>query len=108
MDVLSEYDYNFVHREGKWHTNADALSLGRWKQCRLEEEIEDGTTSMCDPVTHLMLPTWTEYKIKSFQSDDPDIHQIVHWLRTDTTPGGCPKDASWRLASLWVQRQYLT
>ena len=41
-----------------------------------------------------MLPTWTEEEIKSFQSADPDIHQMVYWLETDATPRGCPKDAS--------------
>eukprot|EP00731_Ephydatia_muelleri_P021893 Em0014g484a len=73
--------------------------------CGLEEKEEEREeANSCDAVSHLMLPTWTEEEIKSFQSADPDIH----WLETDATPRGCPKDASWRLASLWVQRRYLT
>ena len=74
--------------------------------CMQEEEREEANS--CDAVSHLMLPTWTEEEIKSFQSADPDIHQMVFWLETDATPRGCPKDASWRLASLWVQRRYRT
>ena len=72
------------------------------------EEEQEANTSGCNAVSHLLLPTWTEEEIKSLQKADPDIHQMVHWLRTDTTPRGCPKDASWRLESLWVQRRYLT
>ena len=52
---------------------------GRCKQCGLdekEEEMDESTTSFCDAVSHLMLSTWTK---ESFQSADPDIHQIVHW-----------------------------
>ena len=88
----------------KQHTNADALSRGGCKQCgwEVEEEQEDNTSD-CNAVSHLLLPTWTEEEIKSLQKADPDIHQMVHWLRTDTTPRGCPKDSSWRLQSLWVQ-----
>eukprot|EP00731_Ephydatia_muelleri_P007838 Em0004g176a len=94
---------------GKQHTNADALSRGRCVQCGLEKKEEEREeANSCDAVSHLMLPTWTEEEIKSFQSADPDIHQMVYWLETDATPTGCPKDASWRLASLWVQRRYLT
>eukprot|EP00731_Ephydatia_muelleri_P030185 Em0021g708a len=109
LEVLSEYDYTVIHRVGKQHTNADALSRGRCVQCGLEEKEEEREeANSCDAVSHLMLPTWTEEEIKSFQSADPDIHQMVYWLETDATPTGCPKDASWRLASLWVQRRYLT
>ncbi|KAL5509722.1 hypothetical protein EMCRGX_G005140 [Ephydatia muelleri] len=86
---------------GKQHTNADALSRGRCVQCGLEKKEEEREeANSCDAVSHLMLPTWTEEEIKSFQSADPDIHQMVYWLETDATPTGCPKDASWRLASL--------
>ncbi|KAL5502169.1 hypothetical protein EMCRGX_G008896, partial [Ephydatia muelleri] len=108
LEVLSEYDYTVIHRVGKQHTNADALSRGRCVQCGLEKKEEEREeANSCDAVSHLMLPTWTEEEIKSFQSADPDIHQMVYWLETDATPTGCPKDASWRLASLWVQRRYL-
>eukprot|EP00731_Ephydatia_muelleri_P016076 Em0009g500a len=109
LEVLSEYDYTVIHRVGKQHTNADALSRGRCVQCGLEKKEEEREeANSCDAVSHLMLPTWTEEEIKSFQSADPDIHQMVYWLETDATPTGCPEDASWRLASLWVQRRYLT
>ncbi|KAL5494405.1 hypothetical protein EMCRGX_G015734, partial [Ephydatia muelleri] len=108
LEVLSEYDYTVIHRVGKQHTNADALSRGRCVQCGLEKKEEEREeANSCDAVSHLMLPTWTEEEIKSFQSADPDIHQMVYWLETDATPTGCPEDASWRLASLWVQRRYL-
>eukprot|EP00731_Ephydatia_muelleri_P004975 Em0002g1151a len=95
LEVLSEYDYTVIHRVGKQHTNADALSRGRCVQCGLEKKEEEREeANSCDAVSHLMLPTWTEEEIKSFQSADPDIHQMVYWLETDATPTGCPKDAS--------------
>ena len=92
LEVLSEYDYTVIHRVGKQHTNADALSRGRCVQCGLEKKEEEREeANSCDAVSHLMLPTWTEEEIKSFQSADPDIHQMVYWLETDATPTGCPR-----------------
>ena len=41
LEVFSEYDYTVIHREGKQHTNADALSRGRCVQCGLEEKEEE-------------------------------------------------------------------
>eukprot|EP00731_Ephydatia_muelleri_P033790 Em0038g9a len=71
-------------------TRREMLALVRavWigEKGRGEEEANS-----CDAVSHLMLPTWTEEEIKSFQSADPDIHQMVYWLETDATPTGCPR-----------------
>ena len=59
-----------VHRAGKRHTNADALSHDRCSQCGLVDEEEDETLP-CDAVSHLMLLAWTEEEIKAQQSSDP-------------------------------------
>ena len=67
LEVLFEFDYTVVHRAGKRHTYAAALSRGRCSQCGLEEEEEDETLP-CDAVSHLMLPAWTEEEIKAQQS----------------------------------------
>ena len=39
LEVLSEFDYTVVHGAGKQHTNADALSCGRCRQCGRDEEV---------------------------------------------------------------------
>ena len=59
-----------MHRAGKRHTNADALSRGRWSQCGLVEVEKE--TLPCDAVSHLMLPAWTEEEIKAQQGSDSD------------------------------------
>ena len=94
LEVLSEFDYTVVHRAGKRHTNADALSRGRCSQCGLEEEEEDETLP-CDAVSHLMLPAWTVEEIKAQQSSDPDLHQMISWLVMNTFPDKCPRGVSW-------------
>ena len=86
LKILSEFDYTLVHRAGKRHTNADALSCGRCSQCGLEEE-----TLPCDVVSHLMLPAWTEEEIKAQQSSEPDLHQMISWLEMNTLPDKCPR-----------------
>ena len=54
--MLSEYDYNVLHRQGKQNTNADALSQGGCKQCGWEvEEEQEANTSSCNSVSHLLL-----------------------------------------------------
>eukprot|EP00731_Ephydatia_muelleri_P004531 Em0002g707a len=89
--------HNFKEPEGQ---------VARWLDCYrnmitpLYTAKEEANS--CDAVSHLMLPTWTEEEIKSFQSADPNIHQMVYWLESDATPRGC---ASSRLVSLWVQRK---
>ena len=60
-----------MHHVGQRRTNADTLSGGRCSQCGLEEE----ETLLCDAVSHLMLPAWTEEEIKAQQSSDPELHQ---------------------------------
>lgn len=108
LEVLAEFDYTVVHREGKRHTNADALSRSRCKQCGLEQTDEDCDSWNCSEISNPLLPAWTVEEIKDFQRNDPDLVQVLGWLQSATTPPECPKDASWRLASLWTQRGYLT
>ena len=107
LEVLSEFDYTVVHRAGKRHTNADALSRGRCRQCGRDEEVMEDDPMTCDAVSHLILPAWTGDEIKAQQSSDLDLQQMVTWLETNTCPDHLPNDVSWRLSSLWVQRRYL-
>ena len=58
LELLAEYDYSVLHRQGKQHTNADALSRGGCQQCGWEvEEEQEANTSGCNAVSHLLLPT---------------------------------------------------
>ena len=100
LKVLSEFDYTVVHRVGKRHTNADALSSGRCRQCGRDEE------DACDAVSHLILPAWTGDEIKAQPSSDHDLQQMVTWLKRNTCLDRLPNDVSWRLSSLWVQRRW--
>ena len=47
LEVLSEFDYTVVHRAGKQHTNADALSRGRCRQCGRDEAVVEDDHVTC-------------------------------------------------------------
>ena len=55
LEALAEFDYVVVHRLGKQHTNADSLSRGQCRQCRLE--VEDSEFSEGKEVFWVFCPT---------------------------------------------------
>ena len=77
LEQLAEFDYEVVHRQGKQHTNADALSRGMCKQCGWSAEKEDDSEPSiltCQSLSSSqLLPVWTAEELMEHQAADADM-----------------------------------
>ena len=90
IERLSIFTYEIVHRPGKRHINADALS-------RLPEAcVSSVTTEAPDPPTG-------EPTMLALQTADPDIAIAARWLVTSVPPRGDPalQSVSPTVLALW-------
>ena len=105
LEILSEYDFQVLHRPGLQHRNADALSRRPCKQCgQTQEQIAPADVAT---IQYPFLPQWSKQEICTMQQEDPDLQQVVQWLCTHTIPPRCPQGSAY-LTTLWHQRSYLT
>ncbi|KAL5515368.1 hypothetical protein EMCRGX_G000526 [Ephydatia muelleri] len=112
LEALAEFDYEVVHRPGKQHQNADALSRKMCKQCGTQvggEEItlEAQLNAVDVSATQSILPIWSNREIKEQQTQDSDIKIVRGWLQCNIFPDRCQSSVSWKLQSLWTQRKNL-
>ena len=80
LERLAEFDFQIVHRPGRNHGNADALSRRPCRQCGLEDPVtvaavieisESAPPSIDDdPLDH----------IEEIQREDPDLRIVRSWL----------------------------
>ncbi|KRX39366.1 Retrovirus-related Pol polyprotein from transposon 17.6 [Trichinella murrelli] len=96
LEQLAEYQFDVVHRPGKQHGNADALSRQSCKQC--------GMGSPCQAISLNAISCGGENMIKQWQEDDPEIQQVIKWLSMNSWPDKAP-EGSRILKSLWAQRR---
>ncbi|KRX34548.1 Retrovirus-related Pol polyprotein from transposon 17.6 [Trichinella murrelli] len=94
--LLAEYQFDVVHRPGKQHENADALSRQSCKQC--------GMGSPCQAISLNAISCEGENMIQQWQEDDPEIQQVIKWLSMNSWPDKAP-EGSRILKSLWAQRR---
>ena len=112
LEALAEFDYEVVHRPGKQHQNADALSRKMCKQCGTQvggEEItlEAQLNAVDVSATQSILPIWSNREIKEQQTQDSDIKIVRGWLQCNIFPDRFQSSVSWKLQSLWTQRKNL-
>ena len=70
LEQLQEYDFTIVHRPGKRHGNADALSRRTWSQC--------GQSDKPHMVGRVSLPTgYTANELRQAQLDDPVVSPVL-------------------------------
>ena len=99
LQKLQEYDFEIVHRTGKSHVNADALSRrpcydSACKFCSSLEEkdalhhstCECGTVRNGNNQNEPLLLTWTQEELRTLQMQDPDIRPIVEWKSVGKRP----------------------
>ena len=73
IEKLQEFDYEIEHREGHYHSNADALSR---ISCNQRKCPVHGTTHIA--VTPVVLPEATSDKdFSSLKLQDPDIGPVL-------------------------------
>ena len=74
IEQLQEYNFTIIHRPGRKHGNADALSRQPCQQCG---RIDHFTSTIITHVTDQVLNERTEAQIQALQLDNPSIHNMV-------------------------------
>ena len=109
LEALAEFNYKVIHRPGKLHSNADALSRSMCRQCGTQ--LSEGEDSVMGSVgvasTEIIVPVWSSDEIRQHQEEDVDLKIVIDWLQNNAFPDRCPPSASWKLQSLWTQRRNL-
>ena len=105
LEILSEYNFQVLHRPGVQHGNADALSRSPCKQCGQTQE--QGAAADVAAIQCPFLPHWSKQEICAMQQENPDLQLVVQWLHSHTIPPKCPQGSPY-LKTLWHQRSYLT
>ena len=88
LEVVFEYDFEIIHRAGRSHANADALSrrpctqCGRETECELEtDETHRGSTCVIK-----LSETGNRVEMRKAQLDDPTLRPVIEALERGTKP----------------------
>ena len=76
LEQLQEYDFTVVHRHGRKHTNADALSRLPCQQCGRCEPLPNQAATQSIATTSLTPPASDD--LRDAQLNDPDIGPVLH------------------------------
>ncbi|KAK3086157.1 hypothetical protein FSP39_014434 [Pinctada imbricata] len=99
LDSLSEYDFEILHRAGKIHRNADALS-------RIDHEAP--LNRLDDTVAVINLSKGKE-DIRQRQADDPEIAEVMKWIASGKRPNWDKiSTRNMTLKALWAQFDQLS
>ena len=112
LELLSEYNFQVIHRPGLQHRNADALSRSPCKQCGQGEEIvadlaEQAPVADVASMQFCSIPHLSTEEICTMQQESPDLKLFSQWLHSNSIP---PKllAGSTYLKTLWHQRDCIT
>ncbi|KRY98569.1 hypothetical protein T11_17594, partial [Trichinella zimbabwensis] len=103
LEQLAEYDFNVLHRPGRAHCNADALSRQRCPQFGISvvaaatlpvATMEEVAPSRCLSIVDIQ--TWLQA-----QSTYPTLSVLRSWLAANQWPRHCPTSSDPDLLSLW-------
>ena len=108
LERLQELDFDIIHRKGKAHTNADALSRFPCQQCGRERHTPPATLDVA--TTSLLQPLGKSVREEDFRSKqmaDPAIGSLLRGKEAGIKPslecmGGVSR-SSRRLLQIWEQ-----
>ena len=110
LEMLSAFDFTVCHCSGKEHMNADALSCRPCPQCGMNgpnQQLEEQNTCATE-VAMIESTNWMPtVQLQQHHQSDPDLSQMITWLKTDTLPSSFPHQVSRCLQTLWLQQQQL-
>ena len=93
LDILGEFQFKVVHRPGRAHQNADAMSRRPCRQCGVESE-ETETLRLCtiqiDNAAELENHGWNIDALATATDEDPTLATVKRWLEEEraTALGG--------------------
>ena len=103
LQKLQEYQFSIIHRPGRLHNNADAMSRIPCKQCGIIPADEIKAVASVSP-DNLLLCKYSSDELRAAQLDDPYIGPVLRSKET-STPSPSPKSTceDRRLWQLWDQ-----
>ena len=104
LECLQEFSFEIVHRSGKKHTNADALSRRPCSQCGHEEPLPPAVHKR-DGAVAVLLAHCSPQDLRKLQLNDATTGPVLQavekntWLEPDAISRGGPEVR--RLMQLW-------
>lgn len=107
IEKLQEYDFTIIHRPGRSHGNADAMSRRPCKQCGRETQVyPTATETDINAVSNTLVERSPE-DIRQLQMQDPTINPVFQAKEKDSRPSDdCTRKQNIetrRLIQLWDQ-----
>ena len=91
---LQEFEFSVIHKPGKLHSNADALSCIVAHDQSTENTLNTASNSPHDPMNNNCAITLNlTVNLRKAQQDDPSILKVIQ-MKTSRTPKHKP--AAWR------------
>ena len=99
LQTLANFDFTVQHRPGTSHGNADSLS----RALHIQPAQPDVDISMGEIIFAIQeQPTWTPHFIANAQRADPDIEEILGWVRRNTKPTSQMTSALSRIGKIYA------
>ena len=86
IEKLQEYNFDIVHRPGKQHSNADALSRLPCNQCGREHNHSTQPTLVSSVSDTPVLQQFSPDDLRKSQLDDPSVGFVLHALELNEKP----------------------
>ena len=80
LERLAEFDYQIVHRPGRKHGNADALSRRPCRQCGLEDSVMVAAVNEVSESAPIGADAAQTDSMEREQGEDPDLRIVRSWL----------------------------